>query len=130
VTVICRQERVADVQELAKKLQFPVAPPLNRVQRARQRRALVLEMLLRDCTHVEMTKTLSIDIWVLERDIRSIYRRHGIKGKPHIGRRELAAKLGRPFVARLEYWPGKSVAGKRDELPQIVRQTEVNGELR
>ena len=99
---------------LAKKLQFPVAPPLNYVQRAHERRVIVLEMLLRDCTHVEMRKSLAIDIPVLQRDILTIYKKHGIKGKAHIGRRELAEKLGRAFVARAQYVTRKGGCGKEE----------------
>jgi hypothetical protein len=93
---ICKQERVPNVQSLAKKLQFPLAPSPTVHQRAQARRPAIIDMLLRDCTHEEMTKALGIGHPVLQKDILAIYQQHGIKGKPHAARRELAQKLNRP----------------------------------
>ena len=59
-----------------------------------RRRPAVLEMLLRDCTHEEMSKALKINHPVLQKDILAIYQHHNIKGQPHHSRRQLAQKLG------------------------------------
>jgi len=49
-----------------------------------------------------MTKVLSIDHPVLQKDILAIYQQHGMKGKPHNARRELAQKLNRQYITRIE----------------------------
>jgi hypothetical protein len=99
---ICNEEDVCDVHALAEKLEFAVSPPLNQIERAGMRRFAVKEMMLRDCTQKEIMEKLSIDQGILQSDVREIYKMHGIKGTVHGGRRELAEKVGRPFVSRME----------------------------
>jgi hypothetical protein len=124
VRLICMQERVPDRHALAKKLHFAASPPPNVFQRAASRRPAVQEMLLRDCTHEQMTAALGIDHPVLQKDILAIYQQHGIKGKPHKARRELAHKLGRPFISRLEEIRGrvKQMREKGMKWAQIARE--------
>src|SRR5882672_7548888 len=88
------------IPALVKKLQFPVAPPLNCYQRAAARRRGIIEMLLGGCTHAEMVKALNIEDRVLCKDIRAIYQKHNIKGNRQGARRALAEKLGVGFVPR------------------------------
>src|SRR5207249_821102 len=98
---ICREEQVANRHELAKKLNF--APPrLNQWEKAKVRRVEVAEMMLRDCTREEMMEKLSVDWWVLGKDIKAVYKAHGIKANTHGSKRELAEKMGRGFVSRME----------------------------
>ena len=59
--------------------------------------SLVVEMLLRDCGREEMREALGVELAVLAGDIRAIYKMHGLKGRRHGGRKELAEKMGREW---------------------------------
>ncbi|HEV8378250.1 MAG TPA: hypothetical protein VGP99_05335 [Tepidisphaeraceae bacterium] len=98
---ICREERVANRYALARKLNF--APQrLNYWEAAKRRRLEVAQMMLNDCTWKEMMEKLGVGYSVLCKDIKTIYKAHGIKPQTHRSKPELARKMGRPFVSRWE----------------------------
>src|SRR6267142_4538824 len=92
VRMICREERVVDRHALARKLNFATPPRLNQWEKAKVRRLEVAEMMLRDCTREGMMEKLSVDWWVLGKDIKAVYKAHGIKANTHGSKRELAEK--------------------------------------
>jgi DNA-binding NarL/FixJ family response regulator len=91
---ICRQENVADVQALAKKLNFAIAPPLTMAQRARLRRAQVQQLLLAGLTNRQIAKALDLMPITVNFDTYAIYKAHGIHGLNNKARRAFAEKLG------------------------------------
>jgi len=101
VMVICREEGVVGRRALARKLGF-AEPPLSVKERAKARRELVVEMLMRDCGREEMREALGVDLAVLADDIGAIYKMHGLVGRKHGGRRALAEKMGKEFVGSRE----------------------------
>jgi len=125
---ICREERVADRHALAKKLNFRTPPRLNQREKAKMRRSEVAQMILRDCTRKEMIEKLGVDQPVLAQDIKAIYKAHGIVGKKHSNRRQLAQKLGTPFISRMEdIW--KRVKELRESgmtWPRIAQDMQVS----
>jgi len=98
---MCREERVANRYELARKLNF--APqPINHWEAAKRRRVQVAEMMLNDCTWKEMMQKLGVSYLALSRDIKAIYKAQGIKPQTRRSKRELARKMGREFVSSWE----------------------------
>ena len=98
---LCREEGVADVWALARKLRFAKTPPAKRNERARRRRVMVVEMWLANCGYKEMAQKLGVSVRFIEGDVRAIYRVHGVKGRSCVGnRRMLAEKLGVRYVSR------------------------------
>jgi len=76
--------------------------PLSVKERAKARRELVVEMLLRDCGRKEMREELGVGMDVVADDIGAIYKMHGLKGRRHGGRRELAERMGREWRKKSE----------------------------
>jgi DNA-binding NarL/FixJ family response regulator len=109
---LCREEGVADVPELAKKLKFAKAPPPNRPARVGARRMMLVEMLLADWAYKEIGRKLGVSASIIADDVRAIYRRHGVKGRSCVAnKRMLAEKLGLRYVSR-----GDEVRSKAAEL--------------
>ena len=70
--------------------------------------------MLRDCGRKEMREELGVGMDVVADDIGAIYKMHGLKGRRHGGRRELAEKMGREFVGKREKKDGESAGGGVD----------------
>src|SRR5438128_2377704 len=97
IYTICNEENVPDRHALAEKLQFPVSPPPNYIERALTRRFQVREMLLHNCTYKEMCQKLSASFSVISADVVKIFRLYGVKGHGFKARRALAQLLNVPF---------------------------------
>ena len=98
---ICREERVVNRYELARKLNF--APqPLNNWEAAKRRRVQVAEMMLNNCTYKQMMHKLAMSYLTLARDVRAVYKAHGIKPMTHRSKPDLARKMGAEFVSPWE----------------------------
>jgi len=95
---LCRQERVVDREELAKKLGSPHAQPMDRKEMARERRRRVMELLLEGLSYDEICRKGGLTRRILVADATWIYRKHGL-GKRE-GRKGLAKKLGVELPAR------------------------------
>jgi len=128
IYLICREENVPNVHALAKKLNFPVSPPLNQIERAAARRAQVQQMLLQNCTQEQICQKLNIDRGVLCSDTKKIYRAHGIKAFGYRARRALAAKLGLPFLTEWDDLREKvaTLRAQKQTCAQIAAELNVS----
>ena len=108
VSQILRQEQVKNRRELAAKLFWNHEQPLNnfekRIERARQREARVLPLLLGGSSLTEIAATTAMSLKFVRKLASRIYKQHGLKkgeGRPALGK-NLGIELnrfGRPRAA-------------------------------